>query len=226
MTTGARLSFATGCVGAVLLAVNHFTAAAVNPSLGRADVVGTMLAVGLMLVGLNWTRIDPAARRPPLLMGKQGLQLLPGLPEAVRDELGWGSQMLLLNTPAVAVHCLWHRQVLLRRGLLNANTCHYGAMVQRVLATRRRVYLVDLKHYPARQEFSYLPEGTPAVVLEPVGSLGVLVVAGATPRCFNPGDLGWIQGWAQRLGAELEAALPAGSAPPDPTEAAPAAGPC
>ena len=228
MTTGARLSFAAGSIGAILLAINHFTATTSDPGLGRADVVGTMMAVGLMLVGLNWTRIDPTARQPPLLAGEQGLQLHPGLPPAVAEELGWGSQMLLLNTPAVAVHCLWCRQPLLRRGLLNANPYQHGAMAQRVLDTQRRVYLVDLKHYPARQEFSYLPEGTPAVLLEPLGPPGLLVVAGATPRCFNPGDLGWIQGWAQRLGTGLEAAVPSGLQPMemDPARADPAPDPC
>ncbi|WP_180374390.1 cofactor assembly of complex C subunit B [Candidatus Synechococcus spongiarum] len=208
MTTGARLSLLTGSIGSLALALNHLTAgnSPANVSLGRADVVGSLMAVGLMLVGLNWTRVDPAAQQPLALAGEQGLQLAEGLPDGVREELGWGSQMLLLNTAAVAVHCVWNQRLLLSRGLLTGVPYQDGPLVQRVLSGQQRLYLVNLKLFPARREFTYLPEGTPAVLLEPLGAQGLLVVAGASPRCFSAADLGWVKGWAERLGRRLEEA--------------------
>lgn len=208
MTTGARLSLFTGTVGALALALNHLTAGSspAHVSLGRADVVGSLMAVGLMLVGLNWTRVDPTAQQPLALGGEQGLQLAEGLPDGVREELGWGSRMLLLNTAAVAIHCIWNRRLLLSRGLLTAVPYQDGPLVERVLSRQQRLYLVNLKLFPARREFTYLPEGTPAVLLEPLGTQGLLVVAGASPRCFNAADLGWVEGWAERLRLRLESA--------------------
>ncbi len=208
MTTGARLSLFTGTIGALALALNHLTAGGspAHVSLGRADVVGSLMAVGLMLVGLNWTRVDPTAQQPLALSGEQGLHMAEGLPDGVREELGWGSQMLLLNTAAVAVHCIWNQRLLLSRGLLTGKPYQAGPLVQRVLSGQQRLYLVNLKLFPARREFTYLPEGTPAVVLEPLGLQGLVVVAGASPRCFNAADLGWMEGWGQRLRLRLEEA--------------------
>ena len=208
MTTGARLSLFTGGIGALALALNHLTAGSspASVSLGRADVVGSLMAVGLMLVGLNWTSVDPAAQQPLTLSGEQGLDLAEGLPDDVREELGWGSQMLLLNTAAVAVHCVWKQRLLLSRGLLTGVTYQDGPLVQRVLSSQRRLYLVTLKLFPARREFTYLPEGAPAVLMEPLGPQGLVVVAGASPRCFNGADLSWVAGWAERLRQRLEEA--------------------
>ena len=207
-TTGARLSLLTGGIGALALALNHLVAGSspANVSLGRADVVGSLMAVGLMLVGLNWTRVDPTAQTPLTLAGEQGLQLAEHLPDRVREELGWGSQMLLLHTAAVAIHCIWNRRRLLSRGLLTAVPYQDGPLVQRVISRQQRLHLANLKLFPGRREFTYLPEGTPAVLLEPLGPQGLLVVAGASPRCFNAADLGWVEGWAQRLRLRLEEA--------------------
>jgi len=209
MTTGAGLSLLTGTIGAVALALNHLTAGSspANVSLGRADVVGSLMAVGLMLVGLNWTRVDPTSQEPLVLRGEQGLKLAEPLPESIREELGWGSQMVLLNTAAVAIHCIWNQRPLLCRGLLTGNSYEEGPLARRVLSRQQRLHLVNLKLFPGRQEFTYLPEDTPAVLLEPLGSQGLVVVAGASPRCFNAGDLGWVEGWAQRLGLRLEEAV-------------------
>lgn len=209
MTTGARLSLFTGSIGALALALNHLTAGSspANVSLGRADVVGSLMAVGLMLVGLNWTRVDPTVQQAPLaLSGEQGLQMEETLPDSVREELGWGSQMLLLNTATVAIHCIWNQRLLLSRGLLTGMPYQDSPLVQRVLRGQQRVYLVDLKLFPAHREFTYLPKDTPAVLLEPLGPQGLLVVAGGSARCFNAADLGWVEGWAERLRLRLEEA--------------------
>ena len=208
MTTGARLSLFTGGIGSLALAFNHLTAGGspAHVSLGRADVVGALMAVALMLVGLNWTRVDPTAQKPLPLSGEQGLHIGDGLTDGVREELGWGSQMVLLNTAAVAIHCIWSGRLLLSRGLLTGVPYRDGPLVQRVLSRQQRLYLANLKLFPARREFTYLPEGVPAVLLEPLGAQGLLVVAGASPRCFSAADLGWVQGWAERLKLRLEEA--------------------
>lgn len=71
---------------------------------------------------------------------------------------------------------------------------------------------MDLKLYPGRDEFASLPDGLPAVVVQPLGEEGVLVLGGWSPRCFSRSDLVWIEGWARRLRGEL-ARVSAGAGP-------------
>jgi hypothetical protein len=41
--------------------------------------------------------------------------------------------------------------------------------------------------------------------VQPIGSEGLLLVGGWSPRCFGRGDLLWIEGWAARLAVALAA---------------------
>ncbi|TGG96809.1 MAG: cofactor assembly of complex C subunit B [Aphanocapsa feldmannii 277cV] len=210
VTPAARLCLIAGLLGAVLLALNHITATAFSPALGRADVVGSLMAVALMLVGLNWTRVDPDAARPIQLEGQQGLRLREGLTAEDRFELAWGSDLLLRHSAAVAVHVIWDGTPLLSRGLLQLHQdVAIGPIAARVLNSGQRVHLVDLKHYPGKDEFSYLPPRVPAVLVAPIGHRGLVVLAGATARCFDSRDLGWCDGWVERLRRRWECGDPA-----------------
>ena len=71
------------------------------------------------------------------------------------------------------------------------------------MASGRAISLVDLKLYPGRDEFAALPSGLPAVLVQPLGEEGVLVLGGWSPRCFSRSDLVWVEGWARRLTGEL-----------------------
>ena len=73
--------------------------------------------------------------------------------------------------------------------------------------TTNRGPLVNLTLYPGRSEFSYFPENIPAVVVEPLGQRGWLLVAGWSVRCFSRSDELWITGLAEKLRTALEAHL-------------------
>jgi len=157
-----------------------------------------------MLGGLLGERVLPAdAARVPLL-GEQGLELANDLPEALRQELAWGSAMLLKATPAALVVVLHAEARLLRRGLLAETTFEPGVICRQALARQRPISLVDLSLYPGRDEFQTLLADLPAVVVQPIGREGLLLVGGWSPRCFGRGDLIWIEGWAARLAVALD----------------------
>jgi hypothetical protein len=59
-------------------------------------------------------------------------------------------------------------------------------------------------------EFACLPEGLPALVVQPIGSEGLLLLGGWSPRCFSRSDELWLEGWALKLRTSLEA-LPDGT---------------
>ena len=142
------------------------------------------------------------------LSGEQGLLLRQDLPEPLRQELEWGSRQLLKATPAALVVLLWQDQCLLRRGLLQSGSDSAplggspfapGPICQQALQRQRSIHLVDLRLYPGREEFTALLPGLPSVLVQPVGSAGLLVVGGWSARCFGNADQAWIEGWAERL---------------------------
>ncbi|MDA0716638.1 MAG: cofactor assembly of complex C subunit B [Cyanobacteria bacterium] len=199
-----RICFLSGVVSLVLVVVNQTTAASIEPALERAAVLASFLAVSLMLVGVLWTRALPEAAPMVDLIGEQGLELADGLPEALAEELGWGSQMLLTATPAAAVVVMWQNKCLLRRGLLAQVPFEPGPICQRALEKAAPISLVDLNLYPGRAEFDSLLPGLPAVVVQPIDSRGLVVLAGWSPRCFSRSDLTWLEGWSQRLRERIE----------------------
>ncbi|NDG73946.1 MAG: cofactor assembly of complex C subunit B [Synechococcaceae bacterium WB8_1B_136] len=207
MGRAAQLCLAAGVLGLLLCLFNQLTAPELTPSLERAGVLASLLAVGLMLVAILWTRAVPVAPERVALSGRQALDLVDGLPDALRQELAWGSQMLLTATPAATVLLCWQGHTLLRRGVLADSVFHPGAISARALSTGKAVSLVNLALYPGRAEFTGLPPGTPAVIVQPIGSEGLLLVGGWSPRCFSRSDEAWVEGWAQKLRTSLEALL-------------------
>jgi Cofactor assembly of complex C subunit B, CCB2/CCB4 len=205
MGLAARLCLTAGVFGLLLCVLNQLTAPQLTPALERADVLASLLAVGLMLVAILWTRAVPLAPERVALQGRQGLDLAADLPEALRQELGWGSQMLLTATPGASLLLHWRGQTLLRRGVLADDTFIPGPICARACNTGRAISLVNLALYPGRDEFRGLPPSIPAVVVQPIGEAGVLLLAGWSPRCFSRSDEAWLEGWCQRLRTSLEA---------------------
>jgi hypothetical protein len=157
-----------------------------------------------MLVGVLWTRALPEASIRSELPGEQGLVLSADLPEALAEDLAWGSHMLLTASPAAVVLLIWRGQPLLRRGLLAPSPFVPGAICQRALEKQAAISLVDLKLYPGRQEFDALLPGLPSVLVQPLGQDGLVVLGGWSARCFSRSDLAWVEGWAAKLRAGLE----------------------
>lgn len=211
---GARVALAVGIAGLLLVVVNQLTAASQEPALTRAGVLAALLAVGLMLVAVLWTRAVPEAASRVELAGREGLQLQPDLPAAVREELGWGSQMLLTASPAAVVLVHWRGRTLLRRGLLpvpaqaQPQPFQPGAICRRAMDRDQPISLVNLSLYPGREEFDGLLPGLPSVLVQPLGDEGVVLLGGWSVRCFTRSDLTWTEGWARRLRAGMAAADP------------------
>lgn len=197
-------------LGLLLVVGNQLLAGGVTPSLTRAGTLAGLMAVGLMLVAVLWSRAAPIAAERASLQGTEGIHLADELPRPLQEELGWGSQMLLTATPAVVVLLWWDGRAILARGLLGSGHFEPGPICGRSRTTGRRVSLVNLSLYPGRGEFDALLPGLPAVVVEPLGSRGWLVVGGWSPRCFSRSDEVWLTGWARKLKTPLEGLVPPG----------------
>jgi hypothetical protein len=189
-----------GIVGGMVLMFNRFATADLTPSQARSDVMGVILSGILILVGLIWQRVQPRLPDTVDLIGREGLEFAPDLPETVKIELAWASHLLLTNTVTKSLIVYYQGQVLLRRGILSENSeVKVSNIIKRVLETGTAVYLVNLNLYPAKIEFDYLPENTQGLICQPIGKEGVLILGANAPRSYTKQDEIWIEGIADKL---------------------------
>lgn len=195
-----RLPIAVGILAGILLLLNRFLTPELTETQARSDVLGVILSALLILIGLLWERIQPRSPEAVELIGVEGFELADDLPEVVRKELAWASHLLLTNTVTRSLVVCDREKILLRRGILGAKSeVKPGAILQRVLAKQKPVYLVDLKLYPGRIEFDYLPENTQGVICQPIGDRGVMILGASAPRSYTQQDENWIAGIADKL---------------------------
>lgn len=199
-----RLPIVVGGLGSVLLLVNRLLTSQLTDSQSRADALGIVLSALLILTGLLWQQVQPRSPDAVKLTGEEVFALESSLPEAVKTELAWATHLLLSNTVTRSIVVLYQGKLLLRRGVLGTNPeVKPGAILQRVLEKQKPVYLVDLKVYPGRFEFDYLPENTQGVICQPIGNQGALILGANAPRSYTKQDEAWIAGIADKLDVTL-----------------------
>jgi hypothetical protein len=199
-----RLPLVVGGLGAVLLLTNRLLTSEITDSQARADVLGVILSAVLILTGLIWQQVQPKSPDAVKLIGEEGFVLAPDLPVFVKTELAWASHLLLTNTVTRSLVVFYQGKVLLRRGILGANSeVVPGPILKRVLEKQKPVYLVDLKVYPGRIEFDYLPDNTQGIICQPIGDKGVLILGANAPRSYTKQDENWIGGIADKLAVTL-----------------------
>ncbi|MBZ8182461.1 cofactor assembly of complex C subunit B [Oscillatoria salina] len=197
-----------GGLGGSLLLINRLTNIEVSASQSRSDALGVILAAVLILVGLIWQEIQPRDPDRVDLIGEEGFELVEDLPDAVKTELAWASHLLLTNTVTRSLIVYYRGRVLLRRGILaKKREVKPGAILQRVLARQKPVYLVDLKVYPGRIEFDYLPNNTQGVICQPLNNRGAIILAANAPRSYTKQDENWIEGIADKIADTLNTAM-------------------
>ena len=199
-----RLPIVVGGLGAILLLINRLYTPTLTVSQGRGDVLGVILSGVLILTGLIWQQVQPKMPDAVELIGDEGFELKEDLPATVKTELAWASHLLLTNTVTCSIVVFYRSQVLLRRGILGSSAeVNPGAILKRVLEKQKPIYLVDLKVYPGRVEFDYLPSNTQGVICQPIGSDGALILGANAPRSYTKQDENWITGIANKLAVTL-----------------------
>ena len=198
-------------MGGSLLLLNRL---AFSPDLltsqSRSDALGVVLSALLILTGLLWQQVQPLPPKAVELEGKQGFELEDTLTDEQKLELGWATRSLLLASPAQSIVLIYDNCLILRRGILSdinygpGQTIEPGTILQRVLSQHKSVYLVDLKLFPARVEFDYLPVNTQALLCEPIGERGAIIAGADAPRSFTERDREWIQAIVQKLERTLD----------------------
>jgi hypothetical protein len=192
-----------GLVGSGLM-INRLLTSQLLPSQARSDIAGVIACAVLVLTGLLWQRVQPKTPESVVLVGVEGLEISADLSDLAQTELAWASHLLLTNTATRSIVVYYQGQTILRRGVLASNAIVVpGVILERVLKTHQPVYLVNLKIYPGRIEFNYLPENTQGIICQPIGDQGVLILAANAPRSYTQQDEIWIAGIADKLAITL-----------------------
>jgi hypothetical protein len=194
------LPIVVGGLAGMLLLLNRLFTPDLTNSQARSDVLGVILSAVLILTGLLWQQVQPRLPESVELIGEEGFELLPELPDDVKTELAWASHLLLTNTATRSLLVWYDGQVLLRRGILpETREVTPGPILQRVLEKQKPVYLVALKLYPGKIEFNYLPENTQGLICQPIGNRGALILGANAPRSYTRQDENWVAAIADKL---------------------------
>jgi Cofactor assembly of complex C subunit B, CCB2/CCB4 len=202
------LPLAVGFIAGSFLLLNRLSSDGLTPAQSRSDVVGVILCAVMVLIGLLWQRVQPKTPEVVTLVGEEGLELATDLSEQLRLELAWATHLLLTNTATRSISVYLNGHTVMRRGILSPEReVVPGPILERVIKTQKPVYLVDVKVYPGKIEFSYLPANVQGIICQPLGSNGVLILATNAPRSYTQQDEAWIAGIADKLVHSIESSL-------------------
>ncbi len=196
------LPLIVGLLASGLLVLNRLLSANPSPEQTRSDALGLLMGAVLVLVAILAGQAQPRTPETVEIDAPLGINVTTTNAD-LEAELRWLGQTLIAQTATVSVVVWSGGETLLRMGYLGAGDFQLGPIVERVLKTQKPVYLVTLRLFPGRVEFVYLPEAMQAIVCQPLGNQGVLVLGANQSRSYNPQDLQWIEALSQRLTQRL-----------------------
>lgn len=186
-----------------------------SSSQSRADLLTLGLAVTNILTGLVWLSIRPKSVTPVDPQGVECQVTYSHLPESVVSEIFWAWESLSAVTCCRSLVIAYHFQCIAQIGVaaklqnngkpfaVDAAKLMQGSLCQGVLKSGAQSYLANLSLYPGRSELPFLPSNTQAVILQPLGDSGIVILGGDTIRGFTTSD----QAWITYLGEKLDATL-------------------
>lgn len=210
-----------GCLSLAAVLLNR-TVSGISPiadassSQSRADVLTLALAVTIVLTGLVWISIRPKYFPPVKLQGVECKRVEVTLPAKAAAELYWVRESLANITCCQSLVIVYKSSCLIQVGVMSesatvqgeavsvdAPKLVQGSLCQGIWSSGKQNYMANLAIYPGRFELSFLPQNTQAVILQPLGDEGVMIVAGDRIRGFSQSD----QAWISLIGEKLDATL-------------------
>lgn len=187
-----------------------------SSSQSRADILTIGLAVTNILTGLVWLSIRPKYISAVTPEGIESRRICSNIPNHVVSELLWIWESLSTVTccrSLVVVHandCLIQIGVAAESSMksgdsmvVDATQLIQGSLCHGVMKSGTQSYLANLSLYPGKSELPFLPSNTQAVILQPFGDDGIMIVGGDTVRGFTTLDQAWITSVAEKLDSTI-----------------------
>ncbi len=194
-----QLVFIFGFFLLLLSIINLVSASESSPFLVRAETISGIASICLMSVGILWNEITPRKANRVKLIGKEGFFLRDDLSGLKKNELAWGSQLILTATAASTVLIYWDGSIILRRGLISSDDFVPGLICEKAMNEKRLISLVNTALFPGSDEFDKVLEKLPAVIVYPISKRGFIIVGGWSKRSFTKSDEKWITGWSDKI---------------------------
>ncbi len=198
------ITFYVGIILLLLTIVNFFTSSEISPSFTRSEAIGSISSILLILKALLSTEYKSNNGEAINLKGSNVLKIKDGLPDNIKVELGWGSQLLLTATPGIVILVYWKDAILIIRGLVGNGFYIPGSVTKSVIEKQKLLSLVNTKLYPGRKEFDGILDNLPSIMIYPLGDSGCVILGGAKERCFSISDEKWFVGWSKKVYSLLQ----------------------
>ena len=149
-----------------------------------------------------------------VLTGERAMFVHPDVPAAAAGELQWVWSALQSATRTASCAVFYRRKRIMQMGPsppgCDTAACpELGPICKQGMATGTANYFANVALYPGRFEFfTYLPVNSQAIIVQPLGTDGVLVAASGTQRGFTTSDQAWLSLVAQKLDSTLDGCIP------------------
>mmetsp|Transcript_11404 Transcript_11404/g.20053 ORF Transcript_11404/g.20053 Transcript_11404/m.20053 type:complete len:305 (+) Transcript_11404:69-983(+) len=210
------LPLGAGAFGIIALLANRLISGIApvvdsSSSQSRTDVLGIIMSAVLLLTGLQWLAIKPRTIKAVALDGEESFWVDTEcrLPASLIQELTWSWRALRSCTRCRSLVLIYDGRCLLYAGMTKTGqrpaAAKGGDICNSAMQSGQGNYLANLMLYPGRLEFtSFLPENTQGVVVQPVGSKGVLIAGTDTVRGIGRLDQAWLAAISDKLESSLE----------------------
>eukprot|EP00240_Pyramimonas_obovata_P015391 CAMPEP_0118956834 /NCGR_PEP_ID=MMETSP1169-20130426/61787_1 /TAXON_ID=36882 /ORGANISM="Pyramimonas obovata, Strain CCMP722" /LENGTH=303 /DNA_ID=CAMNT_0006904881 /DNA_START=173 /DNA_END=1084 /DNA_ORIENTATION=+ len=181
-----------------------------SSSQSRADVLCLAMAASLLLTGLSWLSLRSREPAFVTLSGEDVFYINPDLEEPAASELKWCWEAVKAASRCGSLVVLHDGKRLLQAGTAPTDidltsAPALGVICDSVMSSGKGNYLANMALFPGRVEFEpVLPYNTKAVLVQPIGSKGVLIAASGTVRGFSRLDQAWLAAMSDKLEVTLE----------------------
>mmetsp|Transcript_9491 Transcript_9491/g.28655 ORF Transcript_9491/g.28655 Transcript_9491/m.28655 type:complete len:235 (+) Transcript_9491:171-875(+) len=178
-------------LGATLLN-RLFGTSAFTDAQSRADLLCVASGAMLLMYGIANVDVDARVEEEVQLEGEEVFEA-SGEGDGAKF-LRWIGSAIPAAVPNIKSVVLYlDGRTLLRAGTAGSNSeVKPGPIVNKTTTTGEKGYFAKLEILPGRFEFDYLPGNTQAVLVQPVGNRGALILGANKVRPLTPVDFGWI----------------------------------
>ena len=165
----------------------------------RAEVISSISSLIIIAIGLIYKQIQPDKPKKVELKGEQVLIIDKSLSMDVKEELAWGSKLILTATPASTMILIWEDKIFLKRGICANTSFTPGRVCKNSIKQNKLISLANTSNYPDSYEFDSIVPNLPSVIVAPIQKSGYLIIGGWTKRCFSKSDEILIKSWAEKI---------------------------
>ncbi len=201
MNSASVLSFIVGSIMLCFTFINSLTIEtnSITPTLLRSTIIAAITSITLILVGFLTKRTKAREKQKLVLNGEEGFYISDELSTDFKNELAWGTNMLLTATPASTVLIYLDNKIVLRRGIITNNEFIPSKICLQCRKKRKYISLTNTKFYPGKEEFDNIVENLPSIIIFPLLDKGWVIIGGWSERCFSKSDELWMDGWTKKL---------------------------